>query len=77
MRKVAKTGGSESLQPCSLGARHEGGERAMDDSVKNLEERVTALERKVQALSTSWRLWIATTVIVSATLAIQLLSLLR
>ena len=49
----------------------------MDDSLKHLEERVTALERKVQALSTSWRLWIATTVIVSATLAIQLLSLLR
>lgn len=49
----------------------------MDNSIKNLEERVTALERKVQALSMSRRLWIATTVIVSATLAIQVLSLLR
>lgn len=59
------------------GQHKKGGESEMDNSMKNLEERVTALERKVQALSMSRRLWIATTVIVSATLAIQVLSLLR
>lgn len=48
----------------------------MDDSMKNLEERVTALERKVQELSTNRRLWIVTVLIVTATLAIQVLSLL-
>lgn len=48
----------------------------LDDGMKSMEERLAALEAEVQKQSTNRWLWIATTVIVSATLVIQILDFL-